>query len=61
MKSRELKHYVGKILDGDGDSYKIIFIRKTASNNKYIFPQIADVAWIEKKRTFTKVVPLQET
>lgn len=56
--TKAVKHYVGRILQIDGDAYEINFLRKTTGVNKFVFPNIPDVAWIEKKRIVTKLVPL---
>lgn len=44
---KDSKHYVGQILEVDGEAYKIKFLRITLGV-KFMFPQKDDVAWIQK-------------
>ncbi len=53
------KHYVGKILEIEGENFKIDFMRKTTGDNTFVFLENSDIAWINKNRIVTKVNALK--
>ncbi len=55
----KIKHYIGQILECKGTAFKIKFLRKTTGVNRFVFPNIDDIAWIQRLNIVKKVNPLQ--
>lgn len=53
-----MKHYVGQILEIEGENFKLNFMRKVATGvNVFVFLEKPDVAWISKQQIVTRVKP----
>ena len=54
----KIKHYIGQILERDDNNhFKTKFLRKAVASgpNRFIFPAIDDIAWIEEKNLVQNV------
>ena len=60
-KSEKVKHYIGLIQEHDlaAGVYLVRFLRKTATGNRFTFPAVQDVAWVQKESIVTKLKPIQ--
>ncbi len=57
--TKDIKHYVGKIIEIDEhNAAKISFLRRAGGENRFVYPQIPDVAWIHQKDIVSKVEAL---
>ncbi len=57
--TNEIKHYVGQIVQLEEETCEINFMRKSVGVNHFIFPSIADQAWVQKSSIVSKVKPVQ--
>lgn len=61
-KQCQVKHFIGKVeeIDAAANAFKINFLRKFRPNteNRFIYPNVKDVAWVKKEFIVTKLVAL---